>query len=444
MLDRKKIKVFCSLLLVLVVSAQGQETSIHWDQGSLIFAFQAETGRSYKICSSPDLDYWGHVVTVRGDDRVDWNVPASELVGPARFFRAEKVVAQGLEHLTEWNVFRAVGNGRLHIGLIGDSYTHNRARYSKPLKQMLTSQFGNLGAGYCSFSFSLSSGRNGSVDNQELDCTLDYSQWTRQYIDGYGPDAGHIVSAVDCAVVDVQVKKSIDSLRLMYVKSPGTGGFRYKVAGGNWTDVASDASLENAEKNISLHGYTAPYTVQIETPVSGAILLGCEAIITGDGVVVHKLAASGARAEDFVNNEVARDAIESLNLDMGVIMFGTNEQLASRSLESYRLGLKNIADTLREGNATIDLVFILPCYTKYEIESPRKYKLQEYGQVMSEVAQEYNASFLDLTEVFGPAHELQNLIDAGLMSSDRVHPATGPESGGELIADTIYGDILGL
>lgn len=445
------LKRACACLIVLILtpcSGSAQALAIYNEAGETGLRFNPEPGYSYKVDSSLDLASWSHLVSLRGQEEIDWPLRASELGQQKLFFRTSKVVATGLDNLTGWSAFQNSETGRFQIGLIGDSYTHNRIRYAKRLKQTLTAQYGNLGAGFLGFGFAGSPPTvfpNGSIDDTELSYVIPYEQWTYQYGNGYGPDACHVTSSVSNASLSIQVLRSVDSIKLFFANDPGTGGFHYRVAGGSWTTVSTDAPLGFDIELIDVSGLSAPYNIELETLDSGVTLIGAEAIKTGQGVVVHKLGATGKAAINFANNPVAKESLVELNLDMVIIMFGTNEQGGGhiQSVIWFKSALSNIISSLRAGNPSIDVVLMLPCYTKYELEDPKTYKLQDYGQAMREVALERHAAFLDLTKVFGPATELQNLIDSGLMHTDRIHPTTtGVGSGGYLIADTVSRSVL--
>lgn len=435
-----------SLYLIAVLLSAGlaaaQGLKIYDENGSMGLRFEAEPGYSYKLSSSSDLGSWSHLVSLRGSGEIDWPLRSSELGQPRMFFRAKKVAASNVENLTGWTGFQSAMTGRFHIGLIGDSYTHARDRYAKRLKQILATQYGNLGAGYLGFAYVLGSGDNGSIDETELNYVIPHEQWAKQYGSGFGPDACHVISSVPNATLTVQIRKTVDLMKIFYATEPGTGGFRYRIAGGSWSSVVTDGPESLGIEQVDVQSHTAPYDLEIEALAAGVILIGAEAIKTGDGVVVHKLGATGRRAIDFANNALAKASLSELNLDLAIIMFATNEQYGNQSPVRFKTGLTNIITSLRADHPSIEIVLMLPCYTKYELESPRTYKLQDYGKVMREVASTNHAAFIDFTEVFGPAVELQNLIDAGLMATDRVHPTTGASSGGHLIADTISRSLL--
>lgn len=412
--------------------------------GAMHLRFNPETGYSYKVISSSDLISWDHAVSLRGQNLIEWPLTASQVMFPKRFFRVGKVVAQGLSELARWPAFQATPGSRLQIGLIGDSYTQNRSRYTKRLKQTLAAHYGNLGAGFLGFASFAEAGLNGSVDETELNYTINYSQWTTTNGGGYGPDAGHVTSLLANSSLAISVLKTVESLKFYYANKPGTAGFRYRIQSGAWTTIASDASVVSLGINtVDVRSYTAPYTIDVEALGVGVSLIGAEAIKTGAGVVVHKLGASGGRAVQFAANTPAKDALNELGLDLAVIMFGTNEQAGNQTPAAFKTALQNIITSLRASRPNMDVVLMLPCYTKYETEEPKAYPLHAYGQVMTEVATANHAVFFDFTDVFGPASELPNLIDSGLMYTDRVHPTTtGVGSGGYLMADTIALSIL--
>lgn len=437
--------ISCSLkLLFLGGVCQAQGLKIEQTQDGYDLLYGLEEGYSYKVCGSSDLETWSHLESVRGDALFTWPVPASELVYNKRFFRFEKVTATGLEHLTSWHSYQLNSTGRFNIGLIGDSYTHARDRYSKKFKQIVTSEYGNLGAGYLGFAFVVGAGSNGSIDESELHYSYNSSSWNVQYGSGYGPEACHVISKTVNSQIEVQVLKEVQSMKLYYATKLGTNGFRYRIQGGVWSNVSTDAAVSLGILPIDLQGVQAPYNVEIETLGLGVVLCGVEAVVAGNGVVVNKLGATGKRAIHFMNNGLNRSSLDSLDLDMVIVMFGTNEQNANQTPSLFKSSLENIIDKLRLDHPSIDVVLILPCYTKYEVESPRAYKLQDYGGVMRQVAAEKDAAFLDLTEVFGPPDKLQKLIDSGLMKSDRIHPSVGLNSGGHLIAESIATSVLSL
>ena len=192
--------------------------------GGMHLGVNSVAGYSYKVSASTNLVDWNHLVTVRGQDVVPWSLPAVELAYVKRFFRADKVTAQGLAGLTVWTNFQAAAGARLQIGMIGDSYTQNRARYTKRLKQTLAAQYGDLGAGFLGFASYSAAGLNGSVDDTQLNYTIAYTNWTTKNGGGYGPDAGHVTSLSNNASLTIQVLKTVETNKLYYVNTPGDGG----------------------------------------------------------------------------------------------------------------------------------------------------------------------------------------------------------------------------
>lgn len=413
--------------------------------------FLPPKGFSYMIESSPDLISWTHRVTRRGPGIVQWSLPSADASAPRNFFRLGKVVAHGLSNLTGWAAYQASPSGSFRIGAIGDSYTANRDRYVKRLKQTLASTYGDLGAGFLGFSAwaTFSSSVNGSSDETQLSCSVPAAQWTSVYGSGYGPDAGHVTAATSNSSLSVTVHKSVDSLKIYYAKTASSPGFRYGFQTGgitsSWTNVPTAAGATSlGTESLTVSSRAAPYTMEIQALGTGVALIGVEAVINGTGVVLHKLGSSGGRASGFTGSMPAA-SLRQLDLDMAIIMFGTNEQGGNVTPAAFKANLQSISNNLRTQNPAVDLVFMLPCYTANELESPRAYKLQDYGNAMRDVATANQGAFLDFTQIFGPAAELQNLIDSGLMHTDRIHPSTtGIGSGGFLMADTITWSILSM
>lgn len=403
--------------------------------------FQAQDRINYMVHASSTLTDWSHLVTVRGEGELTWILPPAQTSYQQRFFRVAPVVARGVDELTSWAAYMASGAGDFRIGLIGDSYTHHPTRYVRRLRDNLAVVHGDLAAGCCCFGFKPTFRKNGSIDAGQLDFSLNPNDWTATYGDGYGPDACHVVSNSAGASITVAVGADTNTLRIHYVSTVGSSGFRYNVDGGGWNTQPTDGTLAYASTDVDVSAETAPFDLTLEALSAGVTLLAAEAINTGDGIVAHKLGASGRLADNFMTNQIARDATRALDLDMVIVMFGTNEQASNRTPASFGAAIENIIQTLRDDNPAIDVVLILPPYTMLEEEAPTHYSLDAYGEELERIAGLSMACTVKLTEVFGPASELQNLIDDGLMSTDRIHPTKGSGSGGYLIADTI-GDLV--
>jgi hypothetical protein len=147
----------------------------------------------------------------------------------------------------------------------------------------------------------------------------------------------------------------------------------------------------------------------------------------------------------FARNEYAVESYGLLDLGMALILFGVNEQLNRVSSSDFRASIEALVLALRSVNPQIDIVLVLPNYTKFELEQSTGISLDVYRSELESLAQIMDCCFFDMTKVFGPAERLQNLIDNKLIYSDRIHPTTvqsGILTGGEVMASTLFEEIF--
>jgi hypothetical protein len=229
-------RIYLAISVSLISALHAQKIEMYHENEKLGLRIPTEAGHTHKLLASEDLITWKHLVSLRNPTQVDWPLRTSELNCERLFFQSEKVVATGLENLKCWQAFRsAEDTGRFQIALIGDSFTHARDRYAKRLKQNLATRYGNLGAGYLGFGYAQNSTNlftNGSIDETQLNYTIPTDQWTYQYGNGYGPDACHVVALVPNAQISIQVKYTVEEMKIYYVTKLGSLGFRYRIAGG--------------------------------------------------------------------------------------------------------------------------------------------------------------------------------------------------------------------
>ena len=290
-------------------------------------------------------------------------------------------------------------------------------------------------------------GKNGSINSAWMEAFLDATEWTSTYGYGYGPDACHLTSESEASNISIWLKLQYDRVRIYYVTDPESRGFRYRVNGySDWQVVDTGESQE--AKMIEISDLpTQKYTeVQIEALSANVHLLGASALIDGNGVVVSKLARSGGMASMFAHNEYAVASYGLLDLDMGLILFGINEQFNGVSGSDFRASIEALVLALRSVNPQIDIVLVLPNYTKFELEQSTGISLDVYRAELQSLALIMDCCFFDMTKVFGPAKRLQDLIDNGLIYSDRIHPTTvqsGRLTGGGVMATTLFDELFG-
>jgi len=354
--------------------------------------------------------------------------------------------------------------GPIKVCMIGDSFTHGTYRVCKPFRDMMMSTrnggktFQNAGAGYLSFAWhSVVNGAprlaNGSVDTSELDIAItnaNVAKFNVTYGNGHGPDAAHIESNTDGAAFNIEVKETpLNAIKLLYVKQSTGGSFTYSVNGASAVTVATAGTSALGTVDIDLSGQTSvPYNITI-TCNDNVILIGAvgDKTVTDNnlgGFQLHKCGRTGGTAANFAQTTVWKDSFAALDSDATFIMFGTNEMSGNVTPATYATNIENIITNIRAVKPLQDIILMLPIFTKYEWEVPKTYKLGDYRTALIALANSKACGFIDFSRIVQPIEttgltngvdaQFQLLVDANVISTDRVHPQT---SGGYLMSRAI-------
>lgn len=326
------------------------------------------------------------------------------------------------------------------VAFIGDSWTHNRDRYSNPVSAALKSAFGDAGAGWTGFAWGFGgasntwSGGNGNVNNSDVSVTLS-ANWTVAYYTTASPDLGSISTSTAGAKTTVSFNGSgnVSVVNLFY--TAGSGVLRYRWNAGAWTTL--DISTGSGSATFSLSSVpTGTWTLEVENVSGTTVIHGVDIQKTTDGIRVHKLGATGSRANNWssVNSTSWKNSIASLSPNLVCILLGTNDQGGSISPTAYKTDLQTIITRIKEALPVTDIALIMPCENQ---RTSNTYAMSEYAKKMYELAYENKCAFLNLQHVFG-----DNAADYAYGSarpwfaSDLIHP--DPTTGGRVITDAVY------
>lgn len=329
---------------------------------------------------------------------------------------------------------------RAHIGLIGDSWTHNTARYALKLATALWATYHGgtakpIGRGYISFGGKDGAAAgypNGDVTWNSV-VTLTGS-WIGTYNTGGGPDICHLSSSTAGDAIEF-------GGGLNYAASPvlgwtliargGAGVVRYQwTSGGAWTTVDLSA-LGASVQSIAMTGMPGSGTGawRLEVVSGTPILYGVLEQAAAAGVLVSKLGATGSTASGWTALDAA--GIAALGLDAAIVMLGTNDQ-ATRSPAQYKADIEAIVTKLRTGRPTIDILLVAPCENLRGLSVT----MQSYADQLYAIALAQDVAFLDLQPAFGSLPPAYGSASARpWFNGDNVHPE--PDLGGYAIADAI-------
>lgn len=333
------------------------------------------------------------------------------------------------------------------LAIPGDSYTHSAPRYTQNLATDLRAEYGDAGAGWVGFGFpstdTISNGKypnqNGNENTSRMSQTYS-GTWTGVYASGNSPDicACHSANVGDKITVNWLVASPTSSLKL-FAKG-GAGVVRYRFANdggafGAWTTI--DLTAATGLSLTVLTGYGAgKWALEIEVVSGDPYLYGLDHSLPTAGIRIHKLGATGSRAEHWANADAAEwsAAIAALNPDCVAIFLAPNDQKVYPPL-TFKGYVKTMIDRVRSAVPQADILLVVAPSNGTSNEALRP--MPGYAQAAYQLAYENNCAAMSLQKYFGP-----NYADYGYgsaknwFSSDHLHPDA--PTGGRVILDAFY------
>lgn len=336
---------------------------------------------------------------------------------------------------------------RLVAGMAGDSWTHNTGRYALKVATSLWRKYhsasafvtdGPIGRGFCSFGGIGGRNPNGDVVWNNRAIVLSGSVDVSAYGTGNGPDACQAVFPTG-AVIRYQGNENFSKgSTFTLLAEGGSGVVRHSWDGGTtWQDNTDLSSLSAGLKTIILAGKPTSGAGQFRLEVvSGpAYMYGINEVVPDvAGVLVHKLGATGTRAQQWasIDAEHWKAGIAALGLNLLGITHGTNDQKPGRSKAQYKADILTLIDRAREANPSIDILLVAPAENQ---RTSNPIAMASYADALYEIARdERNVAYLDLQQWFGEkSADYASTSGRPWFASDLIHP--DPDMGGYVIAD---------
>ena len=330
---------------------------------------------------------------------------------------------------------------QLSIAIIGDSWTQNRDRWSGVVANQLISQFGDAGGGYTSFAFhpDVPSIVN---ENVRSDYTVARSgAWSSAYSIASNtsptPDICKIWSSEVGAKITctTPATPNISECNLFYIGT-SDGVARYRFNGGSWSTLNLNAVAVDALGIVNLTGFgTGAQTLEIEVVSGTCSLGGVNWKSNNSGVVVHKLGASGSKAQNWalVNESSFKSGLSTLVPNLVIIMLGTNDQGATRTTAQFTSDMTTLIDRVKTARPLADVLVVMPCENNRTNNST---PMVDYTKSIYELCKTKKCAFLDLQKDFGdnPSEYAATSV-RNWMNADLIHP--DPLTGGRAIVDAV-------
>jgi hypothetical protein len=323
---------------------------------------------------------------------------------------------------------------RYVFALIGDSWSTTSDYMALGLANALIDKLGDGGVGWYGLGFTGPTQAGDARKLYYLKSAL--TDWTSNYHAGStSPNISDARSSTPGAQMVVANRSIVSHPALSAVKLHFTGTadgvIRWSWDGGSSWSADTDVQGGNGvQQTLSLTGFptgalssagadTIMLTIEV---VSGSVILcGLDLQSASDGIVIHKLGASGAKASDWVTSIGAswRAGIAALGLNGAQILLGVNDQAGGVSADTYAAQMIQILNSLQVAAPVADPILIVPP------ETPAGYAvaMADYATKLRPLAASNKAAFLNLGPAFGddPA-DYASTGAFPLFQADNAHP----------------------
>ncbi len=345
---------------------------------------------------------------------------------------------------------RVMGDsGQIKICTYGDSYSDGVSYWTLGVIDALAAytggRYGNTGLGYAGagwIGFAYSSTTSAFKGNV---VTSRYSvartgTWTDSYSGNiYSPDTGAATTTSAGAKYTVTSISSgspvCTSVKLVYAGA--TGAIRYRWNAGSWIDQTLTSTTGRQVLSLSSVPATAAWTLEIEHVSGTAILCGVLPEGTTSGVILNKVASSGCPIQDLA---AADDTAMEANIamfDPDLVTLGTpiNDRIASRTTAQFKADCLTHIQRVRSAAPGSDILLFCPAEIIGSYSAPNR--MQDYADVMRELAHEQRCAFIDFQMLFGEAYaDYADGSGFPALDSAGIHPSIG--FGSRLFQDAFF------
>jgi len=231
------------------------------------------------------------------------------------------------------------------------------------------------------------------------------------------------------------------SIDVWHAKGTSSGTFTVKVdgvqVGGSYGGTAA-ATSSGYKQRVSL-GAAGSHTVVITNNSAAAVYITGVTVFNGNensGVMVANAGRHGWTSGNWsatADHPNWDEDIASFNPHLVTILLGANDYSTAVGRAAYKANLSNVIETVRNSQTYWSSIFIISCFKRSELYSPR-WEHYEFG--MQELATELGCGYMDLREVMPDVGTAE--ATAGNYYYDTVHPnANGMDRIGDEIAKVL-------
>ncbi|MGR1582428.1 hypothetical protein ACSSNL_13300 [Thalassobius sp. S69A] len=353
------------------------------------------------------------VQTARGDEE-SLSARLASSLSPEGGLRVPRVNRDAMRQMRLRQAqLRAGTSLQINHVLCGDSFTHNWERWSGRFARDMVARYGDGGGGWTGYGYQgayagpyTTGGAqpvlvNGNARPDLYPITYDGS-WDRVTLSP-SPDMLYITSSTPGDKITREVPAAPDhtALRLVWIAT-ADGVVRWRVDGGNWTALNVQGTFETIQwADIPLTA--GAHSVEIEIVTGTVKLCGDNALSDAPGYRVHKIARSGSRVSQWVEQDEAqqRASWELLEATAWTYMEGTNSQTTPGQVTpaTWRGQMAAMVTRMRAASVEADICLFMPPDNQ---RANNAHDMPEYADQARDLAYEMAVAFLDAQPAFGP------------------------------------------
>lgn len=295
-------------------------------------------------------------------------------------------------------------------------------------------ELGFAGPGWLGFGFTGSYGSHslsGSVRPDLYSIALSGTGWSCSYHAGsISPDLAHVTSSTagdKITISSLSAGNPVLTAAKLFATGAQTGAVKYRWATSGayvetWT-LTTVAEL-NAVWNMGGLPATGNWTLEIEVVSGSPKLGGIKFETAASGVVIHKLASTGSKMQDWAGANAAgfQSGMTALSPDGFILAPAYNDAAASRTATEYDTDAATVITNLLTAIPGADILLVTAP------ENPLGYPvpIADYASKMKARALANGYAFMDAQPLFGAADNTAEYADSGtvpLFGADDEHPS---------------------
>ena len=266
-------------------------------------------------------------------------------------------------------ILSADGTSQLDVVYLSDSWGQ-RKDITTALRSFLQTSYGDAGLGWVSFYVTFN---QGSAYWEGLSTAGGATQRTGTWAPGdssqlatsRGPDITHVATTDSAATMKLTTTVSFTDLDILAYNQPTAGKFDYRIDGGGWVTVDTNAAAGvNVTTVTGLASTTHVIEFQINTLATlGLTFLGLNLRRQGNGARLHRLSTAGADAAEWasVNAATWQAGLAVLTPNTVIISLGTNDKTTNVPPQTHANSLYTVISRIWATRALTDILIFSPC-----------------------------------------------------------------------------------